>query len=413
MPSTTSRFLRPPSSALLLVLPIAWWTPAGLLAAGPPVLVVPGDADTLHVAVDLPADVKITRSVVAWHLVEVDRPEVRTAAQLVLAINPDGTAAKDRRRLLAAIPPSKDAAGPRRFQLVPRDEPAAGEFRFADLDDKSLKLCDGEKPVLVYNHGVITNQSVPENDHRRSRGCYIHPVWGLNGEVLTDDFSKDHYHHHGIFWTWPNLGIGDEQYDLYRFVGWIDRQSGPAAAVLAVENGWFVGEKKVMIERLWMRTYRVSGDTRSLDLEFAWIPVDQPITLWGAGGKSYGGLTVRFDVQDQKAAVITVPDGRTTADLYETPLSWVDLTYPFEGAPNRSGAAIFVSPDHPDSPPTWLTRHYGRLCVGWPGVKPKTLAPGKPIRLSYRVLIHKTELEVAALSRAYANYTAAMEAEFE
>ena len=36
---------------------------------------------------------------------------------------------------------------------------------------------------------------------------------------------------------------------------------------------------------------------RALDLDFTWIPVDRPITLRGAEGKSYGGLTVRFAVK--------------------------------------------------------------------------------------------------------------------
>ena len=62
--------------------------------------------------------------------------------------------------------------------------------------------------MLVYNHGVITDEKVPAKDARRSRACYIHPLWGLNGEVLTDDFPKDHYHHHGVFWAWPHVEIG-------------------------------------------------------------------------------------------------------------------------------------------------------------------------------------------------------------
>ena len=129
----------------------------------------------------------------------------------------------------------------------------------------------------------------------------MHPLWGLNGEVLTDDFPKDHYHHHGVFWTWPHVGIDGKEHNLWagdtihdRFVRWIAREAGPAAAVLGVENGWFVGEKKVMIERVWMRVYQAAGDGRAIDFDFTWIPVDKPITLWGAEGKSYGGMTVRF-----------------------------------------------------------------------------------------------------------------------
>jgi hypothetical protein len=239
-------------------------------------------------------------------------------------------------------------------------------------------------------------------------------VWGLSGEVLTADFPKDHFHHHGVFWTWPHVGVGGKEYDLWldrgikqRFVRWLHRQIGPVAAVLAVENGWFVGDQKVMIERVWLRVYRVADDAQAVDLEILWVPVGPPVTLWGAGGKSYGGLTVRFADGKQKS-VITVPEGVTEDDLKETRLPWADFSNHFEHAPGLSGAAIFVHPEHPDYPPTWLTRHYGPLCIGWPGVKPKTFPAGRPFGLSYRIWIHKTAASVGQIREAYEAYVAAM-----
>ena len=56
-----------------------------------------------------------------------------------------------------------------------------------------------------------------------------------------------------------------------QFVRWLDRQAGPAAAVLGVENGWYVGEKKVMVERVWLRAYRAAEDHRVLDIDLALI----------------------------------------------------------------------------------------------------------------------------------------------
>ena len=55
--------------------------------------------------------------------------------------------------------------------------------------------------------------------------------------------------------------------------------------MLGVENGWFVGDRKVMIERVWMQVAKATPTERALDLDFTWIPVDQPITLRGAGGQ--------------------------------------------------------------------------------------------------------------------------------
>jgi hypothetical protein len=213
--------------------------------------------------------------------------------------------------------------------------------------------------------------------------------------------------------------IEGEQYDLWagakiqdRFVRWLCRETGPTAAVLAVENAWFVGGRKVMTERVWLRSYKRSEGQRTLDFEFVWIPTDRPVTLWGAEGKSYGGFTIRFAPFKQRP-VITVPSGRTDEDLKETPLEWADFTTQFHDAPVPSGAAVFIDPAHPDYPPTWLTRHYGCLCVGWPGVQSKTFKAGEPFRLNYRVWIHKTSVELADLQQAYEGYAASAHVAWE
>ena len=272
-------------------------------------------------------------------------------------------------------------------------------------------------PVLVYNHGPITHPSVPAKDHRRTRACYVHPLYGLQGEVLTDDFPKDHYHHHGVFWAWPHIVIEGKEHDLWagatirqEFVRWLARESGLVCAVLGVENGWYVAGKKVMVERIWFWVFRtVPGRHRSIDIALYLEPTDQPVTLWGAPEKSYGGLTVRFAPSSRQETQITVPTGRTTDDLLNTRLKWADFTSKMLGSPLRSGAAILIHPQHPDYPPTWLTRHYGAMCVGWPGVRPKTLHPGQPVRLPYRLWIHPGPVELEELTAAYQAFCAAAE----
>ena len=89
-------------------------------------------------------------------------------------------------------------------------------FRFLDVNGTSLGLWDGAKPLLVYNHGVQSKTGVPAD---RNRSTYIHPLYGLDGEVLTDDFPRDHYHHRGLFWAWPHVKIGGRELDLWMLKG--------------------------------------------------------------------------------------------------------------------------------------------------------------------------------------------------
>jgi hypothetical protein len=243
----------------------------------------------------------------------------------------------------------------------------------------------------------------------RARSTYLHPLYGLDGEVLTDDFPKDHYHHRGLFWAWPHVSIDGKEYDLWmlkgiaqRFERWLEKKASADAAVLGVENGWYVGQQKVMQERVRLRVHPTGRDGRAMDLELTWTPVGRPVTLAGAEGKSYGGLTLRFAPGTN--TVITIPAGIPKADSYMTNLPWADLTTLLADGQRTSGAALMVHPSHPGFPPQWLTRHYGVLCLGWPGVKPETFQPGEPICCRYRVWIHRGQPSVAQLEKAYEAY---------
>ena len=327
----------------------------------------------------------------------------------------------------------------------------AEPFQFAEDDDKKqLSLSEGTLPVLTYQYDMTEHRNVPQNNLRRFAGCYVHPLHGLRGEILTDNAPADHYHHHGVFWTWPHVAVHESggheldgkvtEYNLWEsnsalkqhFVRWIDKTISEQTATFEVENGWFIGNpqdgKKVMIERVKVIVHRVHEangvKSRAIDFEFLWQPTDKPITLRGAEDKSYGGFTMRFKPfviprldgrntlgERNGANRITVPSGVAEGDLTETPLPWADYTsfFPVNTPFNTtslqpSGAAIFVPKTHPDFPPTWLTRYYGPLCVGWPGVKGRTFQPGEEINLRYRIWIHAGAVTVPQIEKAYEEY---------
>jgi hypothetical protein len=313
---------------------------------------------------------------------------------------------------------------------------ATEPFRFEENDKKQLILSEGTLPVLYYQYDVIVHEHVPEKDLRRIAGCYVHPLYGLYGETLTDNAPADHYHHPGVFWTWPHVGVHESEgkvteYDLWtsdtalkqHFVRWIGKTVSDQAATFEVENGWFVGDpkedKKIMTERVKILVHRIQEtDTdnvksRAVDFEFQWQPIDKPITLRGSEGKSYGGFSVRFkpfvpagkkEAERSDVNRITVPTGITDKDLPETPLAWVDYTSNFDEEKRPTGATVFIPKTHPDFPPTWLTRYYGPLCVGYPGVKGKTFQPDEKIELRYRIWIHEGAVTVPQIEKAYNEY---------
>ena len=387
-----------------------------------PMLVVAAKESPLDVVIDLPKNFEPGSSS-HWQLVEQGDSDLAVPVDVIAAVKPDGTTDAKRLRLIASIPPREGAKGPRRFALKPLDENTSSKsmFQLAENSPTSIQLLEGDRPVFVYNYGQITNETVPKKDRRRTRGCYVHPIYGLDGEVLTDDFPRDHYHHHGLFWSWPHVQIGEKKYDLWtgrgirqKFVRWLDRTTGEQGATIGVENGWYVGKRKVMTERVWLTAHKATDSAQAIDVALTFIPVDRPVTLWGAERKSYGGATIRFDVPKKKKGLITVPTGESKRDLAMKRLAWADLSYPFGGKDAKpSGATLMVSKTHPDYPPTWLTRHYGPLCIGYPGVVQKTFEPDKPLTLRYRLWIHKGQPKIDLLKKTYDAYTSGEDSRWE
>jgi len=370
----------------------------------------------LPIAVELPAGVAVDAAL-PWRLVE-EGSDAWVHAQIGAVPGAEGAAAADRQRVLAVIPPGGDGVQTRSFRLTAASEGAAAAFEFRETSPTSLELGEGGRPVFVYHQGVITREDLPQQEHRRSRSCYIHPLYGLSGEVLTDDFPRDHYHHHGVWWAWPHVLVDQQGHSLWdgstikqTFHKWLVREAGPVAAVLAVENGWYVGDELVMVERIWTRTYRAAENDRALDLEMFFTPA-KPMTLQGAEGKSYGGLTIRFAPRSREETLITAPSGPTTDDLPDTPLAWADYTSRFGDMPHPSGVAMLVSPRHPDYPPTWLTRYYGAMCIGWPGITARSFDANKPFRLDYRLWLHRERGDYAQLQQIYQGYTQAVDAQW-
>ncbi|MDR2344862.1 MAG: PmoA family protein [Planctomycetaceae bacterium] len=313
-------------------------------------------------------------------------------------------------------------------------------FQFKEENGKQLILTEGEKPIFVYRFDIVEHEWVPTKNLSRRAGCYIHPLYGLNGEILTDNAPKDHFHHHGVFWTWPHVGVHTKEgkvnwYDLWtsntalkqHFVRWIDKQISPSSASFEVENGWFIGEpadkNKIMYERVKVIVHRIQTDdsglrSRAIDLQIVLKPIDNPISLRGSAGKSYGGLSIRFkpyipenerknkNAESKRSGIniITTPEGNAKTDLSEKPLAWADYTSKFDNRDELTGATIFVPKSHPDYPPTWLVRYYGPLCLGWPGVKERLFPPDKEINLKYRIWIHDKKVTTQQIQKYYDNY---------
>jgi hypothetical protein len=227
---------------------------------------------------------------------------------------------------------------------------AATPFRFREITPSSLEVSDGDGPVFVYNHGMMLKEGVPEKYRRSS---YIHPVYAPGGTVLTDDFPKDHPHHRGVCWSWPIVRFEGKTYDVWavegmhqRFVRWTERQAVADSAVLGVENGWFVGERKAVKETVELTVYRQERARRSFEVKLSFEAVDSPVEISGREVKGYGGFGVRFAPRTETVLRTDAGVEPKDSDMVRHP--WAELEARFDG--RRAGARIEDDRRNPGSP---------------------------------------------------------------
>jgi len=276
-------------------------------------------------------------------------------------------------------------------------------------DDGRIAWLEGDDPVLTYNHADRLPAGVPE---RYRRACYCHPVHTPDGTVLTDDFPKDHYHHRGIFWSWPRMKARGKTVQTWHLEGihqthrkWLKRLVGPEAGHMDVVNEWRLDDGTVVgTETIRTTIHPAEGPGRAVDFDLEFEAVGGPVELLGAGGKGYGGFCFRF--APRKGTVITTDAGVQAKDSNNGRFAWADLSARFAGRETMSGAAVFV---HPATPPDrrprgWTIRHYGFLGPNWPHLEPFTLEPGAPVTLRYRVVLHRGDAGEGKVAEAYEEY---------
>jgi hypothetical protein len=284
---------------------------------------------------------------------------------------------------------------------------SATQMKFIEDPEKgTLTLLDGKVLVLIYRFG---DQLKDDVDPKQTRSCYIHPLYSLDGQVLTDDFPIDHLHHHGVFWTWPVVKTRDLDTqtwhpDILRqhFVRWLKREVENGMAMLSVENVWKLDVREVVAKEIvTLHIYPADEVGRTIDLELVIKAVNGQLELQGAPdqSKGYGGLSIR-GAPKFKGVAMTTDQGILKEDSTNVQYRWADLST------KKLGVAIFVSPDHPDFPTTWLIRnsYAGFINASWPGLKPVTLQPDEQILLRYRFFIHRGDATAGHVREAYKQY---------
>jgi hypothetical protein len=302
------------------------------------------------------------------------------------------------------MPPGR--AGQRKFlvKASPEKPPAVVTVR-PELEAGYL-VTDEKRPVLNYRFDVV---AAPAGvDPKYARADYLHPLFGPSGEVLTDDFPKDHPHHRGVWWSWPVTRWKNEVRDIWAVVGvWSRRDSlmsqtdAPVLAWCHAVNLWKWGDRDPIVrEEVWIRAFHKSGPGRFVDIDIQLTGLVDGVAIGGRPHGGYGGFAYRAArTKEQKIVRHVDPPGAKPRR------SWLDYSGIFPGGKEVAGVAIF---EHPSNPlyPNALLEYPTINCVmpAFPGEREVPIPKGQTLTLKHRLWIHPGRADEEMLADVWSAY---------
>ena len=297
---------------------------------------------------------------------------------------------------------------------IGRQPDASHPVRIVQTDEGFLVTRRGDK-ILFYQ------RKTKSLDGKYTRADYIHPLYGLDGQILTEDFPPDHLHHRGIFWAWHQLYIGDKKLgdawstkdfscDVYDAKILTPDSRSRALQVKAYWKSplWTDagGKQKPFVkETTTITVHRAEADFRKIDFEIALLALEDDVRIGGAeNAKAYGGFSARIRLPD--GIEFTGPAG--PVEPQGTPVEagpWLDFSGKFADDDRISGLAILCHKSNPGYPQQWILRRKGSMQNPvYPGRHPIPLSRQKPLILRYRLIIHRGNAQHINLNKLQAEY---------
>lgn len=283
----------------------------------------------------------------------------------------------------------------------------AADFSIQENENGILVVEDGQ-PVLQYQR--ITRSQ----DGRWPRANYVHPLYDLQGNVITEDFPADHGHHRGIFWAWHQVLVNDMMMgdswacqdfhwevvsaaatrinDTVRIEVHVD-WSSPA---LAHPDGTpipFVRETTVIT------VHAREVHFRLIDFSISLRALQENVRIGGSDDKKgYGGFSPRIRLSD--GVRFTSATGTVEPETRAVEAGpWMDIH------DASGGLAILNHAENPMFPQPWILRRARSMQNAvYPGRTPVALSTKTDLRLRYRLVIHSAspiELDFNQMQKAF------------
>ncbi|MDR2644183.1 MAG: PmoA family protein [Planctomycetaceae bacterium] len=286
-------------------------------------------------------------------------------------------------------------------------------------------ILENEKPVLQYNYKTVPIpegywDKVKDSKYIRTyavpRSNYIHPLYDLDGEPITKDWSNDHPHHRGIYWGLPEIGYKNELGDLHALQKVFARPTDKIETVtengqlkLVAENVWKWEDKEPIVrEQLTIIVFPVDKNGRKINLDFRFESLVDEVTLARRGTQHYGGLNTRMlPLKEFKIGSFygNEKENETTIPKQEQP-TWVYGSWKNPKSDGSTELTIFEKATNPDYPGDLI--QYPDLNWFQPAFPKKgtryTLKKDQPLILRYQLWIHNASDNNNAKKESWKNF---------
>jgi hypothetical protein len=279
-----------------------------------------------------------------------------------------------------------------------------------EKNNQGVKLLENGKPVFFY-------QKMPKSfDGKYICNNYIHPLFSLNGDTLTEEFPEDHPYHRGIFWAWHQLyidgkSIGDGwiMKNIIQEVADVRTITNNNYGQLQVDVLWkspsFEDSHPFISEYTTITIHPLQDSVRKIDFAISLKALVPGVEIGGSNDeKGYGGLCARLKLSEN--IKFTSAIGKVTPQQGQIAAGpWMDFSAPFERNGKTSCVSILCHPETPNYPAPWILRSEPSMQnIVFPGRNRIKLPVDKSIVLYYRVIVHNkyiSSLNINKLQKEY------------
>jgi hypothetical protein len=269
---------------------------------------------------------------------------------------------------------------------------------------EGIEISENNKPILFF-------QTKPKSVYGKyERAGYIHPLYDLHGNVLTEDMPDDHPYHRGIFWAWhqiivngKNVADGWMSENISFVPGKMQVTKSAANTIVTSQLTWKITDSgkpalNIINEVSRINIFKAKEHYRIIDFSILLKPLVNDLKLGGSDdAKGYGGFCVRLKLPDD----IQFLSADSTVEPAETAVMsgpWVDFKL------NGSGITVFGYKNSPGGNHPWILRKKKSMQnVPYPG-RTAVSVPPEGLKLEYRIVVHDEDIGPGDLERLYSEY---------